>query len=212
MFNRSYFPIAAAVLMLMASSGLSPAQETAQAPVKSEAREAWRKSMVKTDLPGKGCFTASYPDTAWHEIPCSTAKPYPPQPRQVGGSGGSAPIVGGTPTDDWSAGTSGLYTFAEGTFNSVTPGISEASGAPPRDQRSYSQLLFPADQLEYFHQQCHHAALFGRREPVDVPGMGAVRIPKQPSTFLLHSLRVGLVLAGPLWRTKLPNRMDTRRG
>jgi hypothetical protein len=131
MFNRSYFPIAAAVLMLMASSGLSPAQETAQAPVKSEAREAWRKSMVKTDLPGKGCFTASYPDTAWHEIPCSTAKPYPPQPRQAGGSGGSAPIVGGTPTDDWSAGTSGLYTFAEGTFNSVTPGISEASGAPP---------------------------------------------------------------------------------
>ena len=131
MFNRSYFPIAAAALMLMASITHCTAQQSTQAPVKSEAREAWRKSMVKTDLPGKGCFTTSYPDTAWHEIPCSTAKPFPPQPRQVGRSGGSAPIVGGTPTDDWSAGTSGLYTFAEGTFNSVTPGISEASGAPP---------------------------------------------------------------------------------
>lgn len=131
MFNRNCFSIVAAALMLVASISPCSAQESTQSAVKPEAREAWRKSMVKMELPGKGCYSASYPDTAWHTIPCSTAKPFPPQPAGRGKrGGGGTPIVGGG-GPDFSAGTSGFYTLAEGTFNSVTPGISEASNALP---------------------------------------------------------------------------------
>lgn len=96
MFNREYSPFAAAALMLMASMSLCPAQETTQPPVKPEIREAWHKSMVNISPPTKGCFTASYPDQLWHEFPCSTAKPFPPQPQVRGGRGGGSPaLVGG---------------------------------------------------------------------------------------------------------------------
>jgi len=136
MFSREYSPFAAAALMLMAGISLCPAQETAQPSAKPEIREAWHKSMVNTTPPRKGCFTASYPDQVWHEVPCSTAKPFPPQPPVRGGRGGGSPaLVGGLCpggcTNDFSAETSGLYTSSEGTFNSVTPGVSEASDAPP---------------------------------------------------------------------------------
>lgn len=100
-------------------------------PAKSEVREAWRKSMVRTPLPKKGCFQASYPDKEWREVACSTAKPFPPQPHAKGIKRGGTPLVGGGGTADFSAETSGLYTSAEGTFNSVTPGVTEASDAPP---------------------------------------------------------------------------------
>ena len=131
MFNRSYFLIAAA-LMLLANMCPCSAQESTQAPPKSEARETWRKSMINTELPGKGCFTVSYPDAAWHQIPCSTAKPVPPQPPARGKrGGGGTPLVGGGGTADFSATTANLYNLAEGTFNSVTPGVSEAANALP---------------------------------------------------------------------------------
>ncbi|MGA2352440.1 MAG: Ig-like domain-containing protein [Terracidiphilus sp.] len=128
MFNRGYYPFAAAALVLTACSGLCRAQQDTQQPVKSEIREAWRKSMVNIPLPKKGCFTASYPSTGWQEVPCSTAKPFPPQPAPNGGKRGGAPQVGNGGTADFSAETTGLYTSAEGTFNSVTPGITEAAG------------------------------------------------------------------------------------
>lgn len=131
MLNRGYLSIIATTLLFIVGAGLGSALQTAQSPVSPEIRETWRKSMVKIPLPKKGCFTASYPDQEWHEVPCSTAKPFPPVPQTRGSKGGSTPSVGGGGTADYSAETSGLYTSAEGTFNSVTPGISEASNAPP---------------------------------------------------------------------------------
>jgi len=133
MFNRGYHSFIAATLAWLAGSSLCEAQEATQPPAKSEVREAWRKAMVRTPLPKKGCFTASYPNKAWQEVPCSTAPVIPPRPQVRGGvgatkGGATPPLVGRLRTDDYSAGTSGVYTLAEGSFNTVTPGISEASG------------------------------------------------------------------------------------
>jgi len=50
------------------------AQESQQRPVKNPEREAWRKAMVRTPLPKKGCFQVSYPNKEWKEIACSNAK------------------------------------------------------------------------------------------------------------------------------------------
>ena len=61
MLNRGSLSIIATSLMLIASAPLFRAQEATQAPGKTEAREAWRKVMVKTPLPRNGCFKAEYP-------------------------------------------------------------------------------------------------------------------------------------------------------
>ena len=81
--------------------------------------EAWRKKIVHTPREKKGaCYKASYPDTAWHEVPCESKprKAYLPRIAkgvrtfQVGGSGGT----------DFSATTADGITEAEGSFDSVT--------------------------------------------------------------------------------------------
>jgi hypothetical protein len=35
-------------------------------------RNAWRKKMLQTPRPKKGCFAATYPQTEWREVPCQT--------------------------------------------------------------------------------------------------------------------------------------------
>ena len=82
-----------------------------------EKREKWRRQMVRTPRPGKGCFQADYPDTRWHEMPCgkSNGKLYLPSPGkttrldQVGGSG-----------QDFTAVVTGQISQAEGSFDSAS--------------------------------------------------------------------------------------------
>ena len=51
----------------------------------AEQRETWRQSILKTPKPGKGCYSADYPETQWREVPCEkpSNKLYPP--RRAGG-------------------------------------------------------------------------------------------------------------------------------
>jgi len=74
-------------------------------PVQSDAqvRLEWRKALLKQGLPKKGCFKASYPDTAWTEVPCTVAPqiPYIPThgtPHEMVGDGTdfSAQVSGST--------------------------------------------------------------------------------------------------------------------
>jgi hypothetical protein len=87
-----------------------------------EELETWRQTMHRTARPknGQGCFTATYPDTTWHEETCKTPphKLYPPKrpgmirPETVGGAG-----------PDFSAVVTGHITEAEGSFDSSTTGV-----------------------------------------------------------------------------------------
>jgi VWD domain-containing protein len=90
-------------------------------------RDAWRASMAKVPLPKKGCFTATYPDTAWREVPCTTApnRPYPPN------SGGLPYVVGGGGTDYSAQVSSGFISSAVGSFDSVTGVTSESQASTP---------------------------------------------------------------------------------
>ena len=88
--------------------GLAAAAST-QTPADSAKVEAWRKSMSSAVSPGKGCFKATYPSTAWQEVPC--AKPpdrfFGPNPGPVGHG------------IDFEAQTTGLMTSATGSFDTV---------------------------------------------------------------------------------------------
>ena len=109
------------------------AQESQQRPVKNPEREAWRKAMVRTPLPKKGCFQVSYPNKEWKEIACSNAKVVPPQlPRR----GNHNPTVGGGGTADWAGVSASTITSAEGSFLSTNGVTSESDGTYGANQFS----------------------------------------------------------------------------
>lgn len=84
-------------------------------------RESWRKAILKTPRPKKACFTATYPETEWREVPCKTPphRPYPPKH-------GIRPVTVGSGTD-FSAQVTGDLSEAEGSFDSVTGVTSECA-------------------------------------------------------------------------------------
>lgn len=90
-------------------------------PAQSMSREVWRASMSRAPAPQKGCFSATYPNTTWHEVPCTAAPavPYPPA------RGPQSDTVGnGT---DFAAEVSGSISTAIGSFDSVE-GVSSETG------------------------------------------------------------------------------------
>ena len=94
----------------------TPAPSAAPQPSAEEAakREAWRATIARTPAPKKGCFTASYPNAEWQEVPCGRPSPYPNLARR------SRPGVVGDAID-YSAQASGLISSAVGSFAIVTP-------------------------------------------------------------------------------------------
>jgi len=120
MLNRGSLSIIATSLMLIASAPLFRAQEATQAPGKTEAREAWRKVMVKTPLPRNGCFKAEYPRTDWQETVCGRPSPYLNQ----GGPGAVTNTAGDG--NDYVAKISGsnLISSSTGSFLQIAGGSS----------------------------------------------------------------------------------------
>jgi hypothetical protein len=94
----------------------------------AEERETWRQSILKRAKPGKGCYTAIYPDPQWREVACKkpSNKLYPP--RRMGG-GMPTEQVGNGP--DFSPVVTGHITLAEGSFDPGTVVTSECSVACP---------------------------------------------------------------------------------
>jgi hypothetical protein len=86
-----------------------------------EVLEGWRRGMTHVPLPKPGCFTSSYPNTGWQDVPCVTPPnlPFPPT------TGGRPDTVGNG--NDASARASDLISTAIGSFDSVT-GVTSESG------------------------------------------------------------------------------------
>ena len=85
-------------------------------------RETWRRSMVQTARPKKGCFTATFPETKWREVQCVTPEPVPFGPKR-----GARPFSVGNGTD-FSAQVTGNTSAAEGSFENVVGVTSETGG------------------------------------------------------------------------------------
>jgi hypothetical protein len=89
----------------------------------AEEMERWRRGILKVPKPGRGCFTANYPDTGWHEIPCRTPPHLLYPPRRPGLP--RAQQVGGQAKVDLVSVWQGGPTEAEGSFDSMTGVTSE---------------------------------------------------------------------------------------
>jgi len=77
--------------------------------------QTWRQTLAKTPRPKKACYTATYPDTQWHEVFCKpkSTKLYPPRR----GKGILPALVGGTNGVDFTAQVTGHISEAEGSFD-----------------------------------------------------------------------------------------------
>ena len=103
-------------------------------------RILWRESLRTVRAPKKGCFKAHYPDAVWQEIACAAPSrfKYSPGRRSI------SHLVGSGGVGDFSARTSGLIASAEGSFDSVSSGITEAGpngGQGPQVNNAYSLQL-----------------------------------------------------------------------
>jgi energy-converting hydrogenase Eha subunit F len=58
----------------------APAPAPPAASPSHEVLEGWRRGMTHVPLPKPGCFTSSYPNTGWQDVPCVTPPnlPFPP--------------------------------------------------------------------------------------------------------------------------------------
>jgi hypothetical protein len=78
-------------------------------------RELWREQMVRATRKKGACYTATYPDPTWHEVPCKAAPKHLFPPHQ----GASSNTVGAG-NMDYVAEPSSPITLAEGSFDSVS--------------------------------------------------------------------------------------------
>jgi Alpha-L-arabinofuranosidase B, catalytic len=89
-------------------------------------KAAWQADIGHVRQPGRGCYHASYPALTWHAVKCVTAPRIPDALGLVSEPLKDArPETVGANTDE-SAQVPGLISSATGTFQDVTPGITEA--------------------------------------------------------------------------------------
>jgi hypothetical protein len=89
----------------------------AQAP-SAQALKNWRDGLAHAPPPRSGCFTSSYPNTQWQQVPCKAAPTHPfilargaPPPHRSSTVGAGNDVV---------TGVTGQISYAVGSFDSVT--------------------------------------------------------------------------------------------
>jgi len=127
-FNAYWMLRSAFAASLLSTVCLSYAVAAAPvADVEAQAREAWREAIVETEVPGEGCFYATYPNNSWLKVGCTTAPNRPFRPR----TGAISNTVGDG--NDYAAEVSGLMTRSIGSFPTVTGVTSETGLDGPND-------------------------------------------------------------------------------
>jgi hypothetical protein len=131
-FTQSLGALAAATLVLAglsaaaASAATQPAAtQLAAAQPGAGAKAQWQADIGHVREPDAGCYRASYPAVQWHAARCVTAPRIPVIPRPMARPArhaGPAAVGNGA---DYSAQVAGLISQATGTFQDVSPGVTE---------------------------------------------------------------------------------------
>lgn len=103
-------------------NGKAPTPPPTPPPTPTTSERDFQKAMTKVPLPKKGCFKATNPKREWQQIPCTSAPPYPAQPRN-----GPPPVTVGDTNDVSAQAPTGHISTATGSFDSVT-GVTSESG------------------------------------------------------------------------------------
>lgn len=90
-------------------------------PEEIKRRQDWNESIMQKPPPKKGCFTATYPNTEWQEVPCGPVRNIPMIPRH-----GPRPDIVGNNNDISAQAPSGHISQAIGHFENITNVTSES--------------------------------------------------------------------------------------
>ena len=110
--------LSAPVTALAQTAPTEPSQSTAMGRPTGAAREEWHKALLATPRPKNGCFTATFPEKTWRQVPCKPSTPhklYLPQRGRM-----SRTDIVGDSGPDFSATVTGHIPQAEGSFDSAT--------------------------------------------------------------------------------------------
>ena len=110
----------------LVAAGVSAASASAASQLGAKTKAQWQADIAHVQEPGSGCFRASYPTLQWHATKCVTAPRIPvmPAPRPRSARHGRPATVGNG--SDYSAqAISGQISQATGTFQDVSPNITE---------------------------------------------------------------------------------------
>jgi hypothetical protein len=92
-----------------------------------QAREVWRASMHNINAPGRGCFHASYPSTAWEEVECVAAPGYrsalPKEPNREQTAGNGFDYVAQAPSGHTFSSVIGSFTTVTGVTSEKSVGV-----------------------------------------------------------------------------------------
>lgn len=125
-------------------------------PEIAETREAWRKSLSLLPQPKAGCYTSSFPRVEWKPVACGAPPPYPMAPAR----GNAAPfVVGGGGANDFVAHPGGFISAAEGSFVSVSPGITESGPTPNSGATVKDAYSLQLNTNNFFTKKCEGSPL-----------------------------------------------------
>jgi hypothetical protein len=112
---------------IVSAAAIAHAQETEPSSrelIPTEILEAYHATMSTTPVPGKGCFTVSYPSTVWVPTACAAAS----HPLVASASGEPTEVVGNG-NDYIARVTTGTISSTIGSFKQITGITSESDGA-----------------------------------------------------------------------------------
>jgi hypothetical protein len=109
----------------LAVAGLSAGSASAATQSTPHTKAAWQAAIAHVREPGRGCYSASYPTLAWHDVKCVAAPKLPLIPAPLSRSARHAGPAAVGDGQDYSAQVSGLISQATGTFGDVSSGITE---------------------------------------------------------------------------------------
>jgi hypothetical protein len=213
-FDLSCIARMAVAVSLVSAGSMSFAIAAHAQDVEAQARESWRESIVRTAVPGEGCFYAAYPSTFWAKVACTVApnRQYRPRTATAGRTVGDG--------NDYAASVTGLMTSAVGTFPKVTDVTGEKDDGESGDYslqlnsnfmntavcaghsgcQSWQQFVYSSGEESVFMQ--YWLISYGtcpkgwfRATPDCYKNSAAVTAPKQPVTQLANLKVSGTAVA-----------------
>jgi hypothetical protein len=109
----------------LVASGIATGSASAATPPLLQTKAQWQAEIAHVRQPGSGCYRASYPALRWHAVTCVAAPRVPLRPTPVPRSARHANPAAVGNGDDYSAQVPGLISQATGTFQDVSPNITE---------------------------------------------------------------------------------------
>jgi hypothetical protein len=109
-----------ASMMSAFAQGPVPAPGPPAASPSKEILEGWHRGMARVPPPNQGCFTSSYPNTQWQEVPCVPGPTVPFPPARIPPARGPEPSTVGNGNDVATGVTTGHISTSVGSFDSVS--------------------------------------------------------------------------------------------